>query len=95
MIPHTYNIGSEEDPVLINLKKVGMWRKIPRQDGWELFDTVSPTGKDIPTRITDEQYEAISAMILEKEMREADKEMREQEMEGPRRMALVDVFPRR
>ena len=92
-----FNIGSEEEPIIINLKKVGMWRKRPRQNGWQLFDKIAPMDTDVPLEITDDQYDAIVAMKLEHKMEKQDREMREEReevMEDRRRMMVIEELPR-
>lgn len=81
------NIGSEEAPDLICIKKIVRYRKVPQTNMWEVFLMGGTATNEVPITITDDQYQEIQMMMMEKELKEEKEEHRRPEV---KRMVLVD-----
>lgn len=81
------NIGSEEAPDLICVKKITRYKKVPKTNLWDIYIMGGTATDEVPIQITDDQYEEIQMMMMEKELKEEKEEHRRPEV---KRMVVLE-----
>ena len=86
--PIHFNLGTEENPDIINVKHVARFRKVPKTNQWQLFFLGGTTETELPLMIDDDKYKMIQSVM------EEARQIKERGSSVSPRMMILEESPR-